>query len=83
MIDSPNQQDQDASNHLKILNFIRDEKPADSQLILGLVDDCGVEFGGDVIEMTEENWALQKDEYPSILSLTAPYEDAHLSSQME
>jgi hypothetical protein len=66
VIDSPNQQDQDIDNLKKMLTFIRDKRPADSQLILGLVDDCGIDFGGDVIELTDKYSLLRKDGYEEV-----------------
>jgi hypothetical protein len=67
VIDSPNQQDQDRDNLKKILAFIRDQRPMDSQLILGLVDDCGVVFDGEVIELTEKYSLLQKEVYDDLV----------------
>jgi hypothetical protein len=59
VIDSPNQQDQDLANLKKMLHFIRDKRPKNSQIVLGLVDDCGVDFDGDVIELTDNYHLLQ------------------------
>ena len=61
VIDSPNQQDQDIDNLKKMLTFIRDKRPSNSRLFLGLVDDCGIEFGGDVIELSDKYSLLVKD----------------------
>jgi hypothetical protein len=68
VIDSPNQQDQDRTNMVRMLNFIRDNRPADSQLILGLVDQFGVEFGGDVIELKNKHQLLSDDDYEELSS---------------
>lgn len=40
--------------------------PADSQLILALVDPCGVDFGGSVIELVDERHMLSTAVYSSI-----------------
>jgi predicted nucleic acid-binding Zn-ribbon protein len=79
VIDSPNQQDQDAENHPRVLEFIRDERPLDTQLILGLVDDCAIDFGGKVIVMDEKHYALRQDEYRSVSEEIASLEDSAYS----
>lgn len=63
VIDSPNQQDQDRTNHIRILEFIRDHRPKGSQLILGLVNNLGVNFDGKVIELSDKNHLLQEEDY--------------------
>lgn len=63
ILDSPNQQDQDKVNLRRVLRFIRDQRPEGTQLVLGLVDDCGIEFEGDVIELSEKLSLLQEDDY--------------------
>ena len=79
VIDSPKQQDQDEDNWRRILEFIRDNRPPESQLILGLVDDLGIDLGGDVVELTEERQLLQKSEYDNVAKYIRPYIDATLS----
>jgi uncharacterized Zn finger protein (UPF0148 family) len=66
IIDSPNQQDQDLVNLKKMLHFIRDQRPKDSQIVLGLVDDCGVGFDGEVIELIDKYHLLQTRNYADI-----------------
>jgi hypothetical protein len=66
VIDSPNQQDQDLANLKKMLTFIRDKRPEGSQVVLGLVDDCDVEFEGSIIELNDKYRLLQEKDYPSI-----------------
>lgn len=73
VIDSPNQQDQDPSNLKKMLKFIRDERPESSQLVLGLVDDCGLAFDGEVIELTDKLHLLQEDGYKKLLKEAMDY----------
>lgn len=63
IIDSPIQQEQDAHNHKKILDFIKTNQPEGSQLILGVVDTKNVDFGGEVITLTDKRHVLREDEY--------------------
>jgi hypothetical protein len=63
IIDSPIQQEQDTTNHHKILNFIKNNQPEGSQLILGVFDTKNVDFGGEVITLTEKRHVLREDEY--------------------
>jgi hypothetical protein len=63
IIDSPNQQDQDAPNLARMINIILTEKPTDTQLILGLVELGDYEFDGEIIEMTEKYSLLNKTDY--------------------
>jgi hypothetical protein len=66
VIDSPRQQDQDQENWIRILTFIRDRQPEDSQLVLSMVDDAGIGFGGSTIELTEKNSVLSASEFRSV-----------------
>lgn len=66
VLDSPNQQDQDPENHVRMLEFIRDFRPEDSQLVLFAVDDCGVDFGGEVKVLDEEDFALSAAMYDDV-----------------
>ncbi len=69
IIDSPNQQGQDSENLPKLLRFILDYQPHNSQLILGLEDIHNVESSGaEVIELREKGHLLQTDEYESVYS---------------
>lgn len=65
IIDSPNQQDQDAPNLARMINIILSEKPSDTQLILGLVELGDYEFDGEIIQMTEKYSLLNKTDYDS------------------
>jgi hypothetical protein len=66
VLDSPNQQDQDAANLLTMVQFIRDRVPEGQQLILGLVDPQGVDFGGSEIVLTTKCQVMSADLYDSI-----------------
>lgn len=79
VIDSPNQQDQEFLNELGMLEFIRDHRPASSQLIMCLVDDHGVDFGGTVVELQGPKYQfLRPDLYDKVVEQFAPYEEASL-----
>lgn len=66
VLDSPNQQDQDPDNHKRMLEFIRDFRPDESQLVLFAVDDCGIDFGGSVQVLDEEDYALSTVMYEEV-----------------
>jgi DNA repair exonuclease SbcCD ATPase subunit len=66
IIDSPNQQDQDEENLKKMLEFIFNEQPEGSQLILGLVELGDYKFEGEVIELTEKYHLLQEEPYEEL-----------------
>ncbi|WP_254510278.1 hypothetical protein [Anatilimnocola floriformis] len=78
VIDSPKQQDQDDANWEKIIEFTRDFLPTDSQLVLGLVDDMGINFGGNVIELKEKFSVMNKESYEEVASIVRPLIDASL-----
>ena len=79
VVDAPNQQEQDPVNHRRMLEFIRDHRPSDSQVVIGLVDDAGVKFDGDVVTLDEENFALRQTDYATLAAQLAPYTDAVLT----
>jgi hypothetical protein len=79
VIDSPNQQDQDKVNHSLMLEFIRDHRPEGSQLILCLVDDCKMQFGGRVLTLEDKDFVLREQDYPECASEIAPFESAAFS----
>lgn len=68
VIDSPRQQDQDDSNWIAMLEFIRDSQPPGSQLILGMVDDGGVVLPGDSIVMRDKYRAMTQADYSHVYS---------------
>lgn len=63
IIDSPNQQDQSHENLAKMMKMIFEEKPKDSQLILGLVELGDYQFEGEIINLDEKHSFLKKSEY--------------------
>jgi DNA repair exonuclease SbcCD ATPase subunit len=66
IVDSPNQQDQDVEHIDKIMKFIQENQPKDSQLILGLAETYGVDFKCKTITLTEKYSLLQKSEYDDV-----------------
>lgn len=78
VIDSARQQEQDTSNWRKMLEFMRDNRPQDAQMVIGLVDDLGVSFGGQVIELNEPRQLLRADQYESVRERIRPFLDASL-----
>lgn len=66
VIDSPNQQDQDRPNWLRMLQFIRNRQQPSSQIVLALVDDLGVTFDGTVIELREREKVLCTEDYVAV-----------------
>lgn len=75
VIDSPNQQAQDLSHIDLLLKFINEMQPGDSQLILGLEELYGMEFDCPIIELTEKNQLLSRDEFPSVNQEVGTYLD--------
>lgn len=80
IIDSPNQQDQDASNRNRIIKFIFENTPDDCQLILGTVDLHGVDYKGHIISPVTKLKLLDNDEYGESYSEVAPLLDLLQSS---
>ncbi|RII26762.1 MAG: hypothetical protein CXR31_10165 [Geobacter sp.] len=72
ILDSPNQQAQDMTNLPKMMKFIRDQRPANTQLILGTEDLCGVDFGGKIVELHEKQSLLQKSDYDEVYAEVIP-----------
>jgi hypothetical protein len=78
VIDSPKQQDQDETNWRRMLEFIRDNRADESQVIVALVDDLGIDLGGEVIELAYDRKLLQESEYQTVAAAMRPYIDASL-----
>lgn len=66
IVDSPNQQDQDVEHIDKIMKFINQNQPKDSQLILGLAETYGEDFNCKIIELKEKYQLLNKDDFDSV-----------------
>jgi hypothetical protein len=66
VIDSPNQQAQDKESLTKILKFISENQPAGTQLILGLENDMGLNFGGKTIVPTNKYALLEARQYDEV-----------------
>lgn len=66
VIDSPNQQDQDIEHIDKIMQFIKENQPSGSQMILGIAETFGVDFDCPVVKLEEKYSLLQADEYDDV-----------------
>ncbi len=66
VIDSPNQQAQDAVSLNKILTFISQQQPKGTQLVLGLENDMGIQFGGKTIKLDAKYSLLKQDQYEAV-----------------
>lgn len=75
VIDSPNQQDQDATNRHKIIKFIFDNTPDDYQLILGTVDLHGFDYNGHIISPAVKLKLLDSDEFDECYDEVVPLLD--------
>jgi hypothetical protein len=73
IIDSPIQQEQDAVNHQRILEFIKKNQPNGSQLILGVVDTKSIDFGGEVITLDQKRHVLKEDQYDTAMEEMLPF----------
>ncbi len=64
VVDSPNQQEQDEENRKAIMNFINNNQPENSQIILGLVDDIDTDvLDGHTILLEDDKYSLLKESY--------------------
>lgn len=80
VIDSPKQQEQDAGHSKKILTFLKNRLPEGTQLVLGLVDTEGVDFGGSAIVVDRRFNLLREEEFESVGGEVKELTDAVLSS---
>ncbi|HEX2959069.1 MAG TPA: hypothetical protein VHO70_19695, partial [Chitinispirillaceae bacterium] len=78
VIDAPNQQGQDKTSMSRILNFIRDNQPGGTQMILGTEDLWGVKMPGKQIVLDEKYSLLSRCEYENVLNVMKPYLDQSL-----
>lgn len=79
IIDAPNQQEQDPKNLEKMLKFIVDNRPSESQLIIGLVDDAGVGFGGKTILFDKKYSVLDEGYYQESIEEIRYFEASNLA----
>ena len=73
VIDSPNQQAQDIDHIDKILSFVKDNQPKESQLILGLEELYDIDFECKMVELTDKYHLLQESEYEEVSEKISPY----------
>ncbi|MBZ5503998.1 MAG: hypothetical protein LAO78_00800 [Acidobacteriia bacterium] len=83
VIDSPQQQEQDKNNLRAMLELMRDQRPNQSQLLLGIVDDLGVDFSGTRIELTEKFNVLRKADYQSVKAEIEPFQNKVLQASLK
>ncbi len=83
IIDAPNQQKQDKDNLYNILNFVLMNKPSTNQIIIGLVDDAGIQFPGTKISFDTKYSVLKSSNYINLSKEIRFYEAAHLSGKAE
>ena len=74
VVDSPNQQDQDANNVAAMIKLIISTRPANAQIILGTVSMHGLEIeDGEIIEFTEKLSVLKLDQFEEVSASMQPY----------
>jgi hypothetical protein len=73
VIDSPNQQDQDAKNAKAMISLIFSELPENGQLILGTVSLHGEKVAGKLIRLNDKLRLLKKQNYKSVDAEMTPY----------
>lgn len=76
VIDSARQQEQDGVHWRKMLEFMRDTRSDNAQMIVGLVDDMDISLGGSVVTLIDERQLLQADQYDVVASRIRPFIDA-------
>ncbi|MES2658159.1 MAG: hypothetical protein V4689_06050 [Verrucomicrobiota bacterium] len=76
VIDSPNQHEQDKQNLTSILEYIRDHRPASSQLFLGLVEDLNIDFQGKIFILDRKYSLLSKEAYLEVSDFVRPFAKA-------
>jgi hypothetical protein len=74
VIDSPIQQEQDTENHVRVMEFLKKHRPAGAQMIIGVVDPKGVDFGGQVLRLDNAPRSLLSEEnYSDAIAEVDPY----------
>jgi predicted nucleic acid-binding Zn-ribbon protein len=76
VIDSPNQQAQDRESLKKMISFIFEQLPQDSQLVLGVEDLAGIEPVGTVVELTTKLKVLERTQYEETRAALQPLLDS-------
>ncbi|WP_051310560.1 hypothetical protein [Bradyrhizobium sp. Cp5.3] len=73
VVDSPVQQDQDAANATRMIDFCLGEIPEGSQLILGTVSLHGAKYDGHIIETDTKNKLLKTTLFDEVSDLMRPF----------
>jgi len=72
VIDSPNQQAQDMGHIDKILKFIDENQPKDTQMILGIEELYDIDFKCPLVELKESHSLLQEKDYDEVGYYVSP-----------
>jgi chaperonin cofactor prefoldin len=76
VVDSPNQQDQDATNVSAMIDLIISERPDNAQTILGTVSLHGLDIeDGSVVEFSEKLSVLRSAQFSEVSASMQPYMD--------
>jgi hypothetical protein len=73
VVDTPVQQDQDATNATRMISFCLSETPENSQLILGTVSLHGVKYDGHIVETNTKNKLLKTTLFDEVNEILKPY----------
>lgn len=73
ILDTPLQQDQDATNAAAIMAFALKNKPRDMQLVLGTVSLHGAKYDGHVINPQVKESLLTEDEFEAVNAYMRPF----------
>jgi hypothetical protein len=73
VVDTPVQQDQDATNAARMISFCLSETPKNSQLILGTVSLHGLKYDGHVVETDTKNKLLKTALFGEVNEVLRPY----------
>jgi DNA repair exonuclease SbcCD ATPase subunit len=79
IIDAPNQQEQDPKNLRKMLDFIKNNRPEQQQLVIGLVDDSNVDFEGKLVTLNKKYSVLEEEQYELLSNEIRHFEALNLA----
>lgn len=80
VIDSPNQQEQDAANWSTMKRILAEERPDEGQMILGVTDAEDFDIGGDIVALDRKHKVLRDEDYDDVRSEIVPLLDIGLSA---
>jgi len=82
VVDSPNQQAQDAQNLAVMYSFLARHQPSGTQLVLGVEDVLGVVFAGERIRLLDSNGVLDSEQYEDVQHEIRPLLSRSLETQL-